>query len=34
MIINIDQIDAFAFTAPIVCALACMTMILMGCVRT
>lgn len=29
MIINIDQIDAFAFTAPIVCALACMTMILM-----
>lgn len=30
--INIDQIDAFAFSAPIVCALACMIMMLMDAV--
>lgn len=30
--INIDQIDAFAFSAPIVCALVCMIMMLMDAV--
>lgn len=30
--INIDQIDAFAFSAPIICALACMIMMLMDAV--
>ena len=30
--INIDQIDAFAFSAPIICALTCMIMMLMDAV--